>query len=315
MTDIRSMYLFRDQQVALDFQKMAAEGYIDTEFTMYGITCYQNGERHYLVSSDETRILDAIEKAIKKHMCVLPLQSLTETCPVPLGEKEMIAHDVKIHLAKRMQLLYPSIFLEQLQTFFDEDGKDWALPALANICKKTANTFSAERLVVVESLIVYAYQHKALSHAGYRDLCTWLEKEKENLQDDIIPKDIHCKTWYTLTYEDHPGHMKQLYNASREWTHHKKEKLESEGKIVAPIYSHTYWYNNETTVTDLRTKHAEHCKALLDEDYFQIVRSIASFPPAVDQKRFNAFLAECTEKYGHAANDALQAYGRYWRVC
>ena len=63
MTDIRSMYLFRDQQVALDFQKMAAEGYIDTEFTMYGITCYQNGERHYLVSSDGTRILDATAKS------------------------------------------------------------------------------------------------------------------------------------------------------------------------------------------------------------------------------------------------------------
>lgn len=105
---------------------------------MYGITCYQNGERHYLVSSDETRILDAIEKAIKKHMCVLPLQSLTETCPVPLGEKEMIAHDVKIHLAKRMQLLYPSIFLEQLQTFFDEDGQRLGTASIGEYMQKNS---------------------------------------------------------------------------------------------------------------------------------------------------------------------------------
>lgn len=314
MTDMRSMYLFRDQQVAMDFQKMAAEGYIDTEFTMYGTTYYKDGERHYMVSSNETRIIDFIEEAVRQHFCVMPLQSLTEICPVPLGEKERIAHDVKMRLARRMQLLYPETFMQRLQQFYVSEGQDWAKTLLGKMCKKIANTFSADKLSVVEALVVYAYQCKALTTTGYWELRTWLEKAKENLADDIIPKDILSKTWYTLTYDDRPGHMKQIYNASEEWTYHKKEKLEREGKIVAPIYSHTYWYNNEVAISDTRAQHATYCKKLLDEDYMQTVREIASYPPAVDQLQFAAFAAECEEKYGRAANEALRDYGRRWRM-
>lgn len=81
MTVKNAMNLFRDVQVAEEFHQMAAEGYIDTEFTMYATTWLDGGERHYLVSADEARVIDFLDGAVRTGIAPLPIRSLTETCP------------------------------------------------------------------------------------------------------------------------------------------------------------------------------------------------------------------------------------------
>lgn len=64
------------------------------------------------------------------------LRSLTETCPVPLGEKENIAHNVKLELARSLQQDYPLEFFQLLARFAAQDGDDAAVPLLKKWCKK-----------------------------------------------------------------------------------------------------------------------------------------------------------------------------------
>ena len=122
MTVKNAMNLFRDVQVAEEFHQMAAEGNIDTEFTMYATTWLDGGERHYLVSADEARVIDFLDGAVRAGIAPLPIRSLTETCPVPLGEKENIAHNVKLELARSLQQDCQSLFRRALDSGGSVDG-------------------------------------------------------------------------------------------------------------------------------------------------------------------------------------------------
>ncbi len=76
MTDLRKMSLFRDVQVALEFQQMAAQGYVDTEFTMYGTIYYTDDQRQYMISANAPRIIDFIDTDIDQGYLALPLCTL-----------------------------------------------------------------------------------------------------------------------------------------------------------------------------------------------------------------------------------------------
>ena len=141
MTVKNAMNLVRDVQVAEEFHQMAAEGYIDTEFTMYATAWLDGGERHYLVSADEARVIDFLDGAARAGIAPLPIRSLTETCPVPLGEKENIAHNVKLELARSLQQDYPLKFFQLLARFAAQDGDDAAVPLLKKWCKKLSIAF------------------------------------------------------------------------------------------------------------------------------------------------------------------------------
>ena len=117
---------------------------------------------------------------------------------MPLGEKENIAHNVKLELARSLQQDYPLEFFQLLARFAAQDGDDAAVPLLKKWCKKTVNRFSEELLTVVEALADMAWRRKSLTRESYRIFCDWAEKERENFAEDIIPKDVRAKTWYTL---------------------------------------------------------------------------------------------------------------------
>lgn len=314
MTDLRHMSLFRDVQVALEFQQMAEEGYLDTEFTMYGTVYYASGQRHYLVSANEEKIIAFVEAAPLQDIHPMPIQSLTEVCPVPLGEKETIAQDVKLRLARRLQMQYPLAFLELVETMADAANTDDARPLLETLCRQVQNTFDAERIALAEQLIALAYAGKVLRKDTMQKLLRTIAAEKENLEDDVIIKDLLQKTWYTLAYRETPGHINYVTNARRGWISHKKGALEEQGRIVAPIYQHTYWYNNQISSEAIKARHQERCAELLDEAYLQNVETIVHYPTALDEAAFRAACAFVQEQYGPQAQAALLLYGRRWHL-
>lgn len=314
MTDLKHMSLFRDVQVALEFQQMAEEGYLDTEFTMYGTIYYQDGQRHYLVSADEEKIIDFVEAAALQDIHPMPIQSLTEVCPVPLGEKETIAQDVKLRLARRLQAQYPLAFLELMEDLASVPNTDDARPLLETICRTVKNTFDREQIDLAQQLITLAYAGKVLQKDTCQQFLQFIAAEKENLQDDVTIKDILQKTWYTLAYQEAPGRIKYVTNARQAWIYHKKSALEEQGRIVAPIFQRTYWYNNQTTPEAVKTRHQEYCQTLLDAAYLQQVETIVRYPAALEAESFRTTCAAAKEQYGPQAAAALAEYGRRWHV-
>ncbi len=314
MTVKNAMNLFRDVQVAEEFRQMADEGYIDTEFNIYGTAYFAEGKRHYLISNNEDKILAMMDEAAHKGLAPMPLRTLIKTRHVPLGERENIAYEVKLELANILQEDYPLEFLQGFDTFVQVPGSDRAVPLLKDICKKTASIFSKEILAVTEQLIHYAYSRKTLSRTSYTAFEKWVAREKENFEEDTIPKDTLHKTWHTLTYVDSRGRLKHLTNARLEWTYHKKMKLEQEGKIVAPVYSKTYWYNNQISTDAIREQHDAYCKDVFDERYMQIVTDIANYAPTIDPAHYESAMKATSATYGAAAAEAMRVYGYTWNL-
>lgn len=61
-----------------------------------------------------------------------------------------------------------------------------------------------------------------------------------------------------------------------------------EGKIVAPVFAKTYWYNNQTDADSIRAQHVTHVQTLLDDDYMDAVQEIAGYPSVIDAQDFAA---------------------------
>lgn len=92
----------------------------------------------------------------------------------------------------------------------------------------------------------------------------------------------------------------------------KKIALEKEGKIVAPVYAHTYWYNNQNgMMEDTRDQHQALCRKLLDDEYWEAVREIAGYPAFISAEDLVGFLSECEQD---SETEALRYFGNVWRI-
>lgn len=64
------------------------------------------------------------------------------------------------------------------------------VPFLETLCRQVQNTFDAERIALAEQLIALAYAGKVLRKDTMQKLLRTIAAEKENLEDDVIIKDL-----------------------------------------------------------------------------------------------------------------------------
>ena len=274
MTDLRRMTAFRDVQLAEDFKKMAEEGYLDQEFTVYGIVYLKDGTRNYVISSDETLIWEQAQALLLQDIYPSPVTHLTKICHVPVGEEERISTEVKVALA---QMLSDDYSVEDLQRITVElrsiENPNLFLD-IQGYCKDVEGCFSAERIQLAKSLVELGYIHKNITEVQYRVLLDWLKYEEKNIQDDVVRKDLIEKSFYTLLYSDQKGRKKIVTNARKEWIYNKTVQLMQKGMIVAPFFTATYWYHYQSMLDQVKATHEEKAKQWMDDAYFSIVEKI-----------------------------------------
>lgn len=312
MTDLRRMSVFRDVQVAMDFQQMAAAGYIDTEFTMYGCAYWEAGKRHYVVSSEEGDVWQFIEDCKRLGRCPTPLQSLKKVCPVPLGQKEAIADEVKVSLAEQLQKDYSAEFMQAFAQLAEVPNSNTAYTLVQKAVQAVLSTFSEEKLRLAEDLLLLAYARKVLTQESFAQLGRVLAHERDNLLEDVVAKDILHRNFYTIMYEAAPNQHKMLTNARREWILQKKAKLQLEGKVVTPIYTGSYWYNNQQSLEAVKARHQEKCQQILSADYFAFVKAIHQCQGPFEKEALEAAVRDVGARYGGKALAMLEGYVRSW---
>ena len=314
MTDLRRMSMFRDVQAAMDFQQMASLGYMDTEFTMYGCAYWEHDQRQYVISSKEADIWRFMADGQKKGRYTTPIATLTKVCPVPLGQKEAIADQVKLALAQELQRDYPAAFWAEFAQAAATAAADTARPIVDAICRSAAASFSEEQLSWAEALLVLAYDSKVLSSDSYQAMRRQLAHERDKLWEDVAAKDILEKHFYTILYEDDQGRLKRLTNARWEWVCQKKSQLEKEGRLVTPIYAKTYWYNNQQTLDDVRAWHEAACDRILTADNYALIKAIADCPSPFQAEAYWSAGRSVRHRYGDKAWEMWQLYARRWHI-
>lgn len=312
MTDVMHMSEIRDVRLAQEFAQMAAQGYLDREFTMHGCAYWHEGERHYMISSQIEKIYDFCGRSNLIGRYPTPIMTLTKVSPVPLGQQEEIALDVKMQLARKLQESYPEGFFQLLDTLARSPNTNGAAEILRGLQRELQGTFSSERLGLFEGLVQLSFEAKVLSESGYLALVDWLREERANMAEDLLVKDLFERTFYGIAYEDKKGGIKYLSNACKETIWGKKISLEQEGVLTTPIFAKTYWYNYSYRLAQAQADFKRHLQQVLDSAYFQLVKSIHELPSALDQGLFQAQMQICATDFGQSSVQALQFYGRKW---
>jgi len=238
----------RDVQMAADVGKMAELAYFDVEFTMYGCAYLKNGKVHYRISSEAEDIYSFLESSVLEDIFPSNVLELTEKCPVPSGMRPFIAQEVKVKLARKLKALYPKEFFELLNKASEvHKSNSTLLHALHCQEDELEGLFDEEKLNMFEQMLQYIYFSRKISRKEYVYFVDWLKKERQNMDDTFVSKDLLEKHMYGIAYET-SDKVKYIVNAQHDRVCARAEKLRQEGKFVTPVYSKTYWYKHNMSL-------------------------------------------------------------------
>ncbi|HWQ74417.1 MAG TPA: hypothetical protein VN441_03815, partial [Syntrophomonas sp.] len=225
----------KDLQIAEDFSKMAEFGYLDKEFTMYGVAYLGTDEQmKYLISSKRDEIYRFMEMSAYQGVCPTPVSSYTEICPVPSGYEEDIALQVKFRLAKKLQQEYQKPLFEALREFAVVDGNDAAYELLVKEQEKVEDLCDRDILLIYEGLVDLAFKKKLLSLRSLHEFHRWINKIKKQMEDDLVVNDIQEKTLYGYVYQTEDGTLKYASNAQYESIYGFALETEAQGYQISP---------------------------------------------------------------------------------
>lgn len=303
---------FRDIQVAEDVGKKAELGYFDVEFTMYG-SAYWDGEMRYKISPNKEDIYYFIEEANLRDIYPSDVMAYTVKCPIPAGMKELIAQDVKLHLAKQLKKIYSKVYFDLVNDLAKRAVTDEAKKLLGQETEELEGLFAEESLRDFETLVEYCYKSKRLTKSSYEEFQQWLAEERRNMEDNSISKDIFEKTFYGLIYEE-AGEIKYRINAQAGYIYEKMYAAEREGKVVFPIASRTYWYNHSYRLEDAKDDFTKVVVSRFDSKYREKLAGLRGGQSPIEKAEYHELLEKIKEQYGKEAADTLLRYGYRWGV-
>lgn len=305
----------RDMQIAQDFSAMAEMGYLDKEFTMYGAAYLGiDDEMKYIISSKQDEIFRFSEMSAYHQICPSPVRCYAEICPVPSGYEEDIAQQVKFRLAKRLQQDYKKPLFESLNHFAQIDGNDAAYDLLFEEQEKIEGLFDRDTLAIFEGLVDLAYQKKLLSQRSLNEFTKWMKKIKQQMEDDLVIRDILEKTFYGYAYRIQNGRLKYIINAQHETIFASVLKAQDQGYRPSPIFNKTYYYNYKYTLDDVRNDFNQRIKTLLDEEYIEKISALYEMPSGINSQEFENLMDSYKEKDDHYAIEILDYFGNKWNV-
>ena len=301
----------RDVLVAEQVGKMAALGYFDVEFTLYGCAYYQAKEDmvYYKVSSSAEKLYRYLD--IAPHFDIFPsnVECLTLKCPVPLGEKETIESKVKHHLARRLQQKYPKSFFLRLSKIAKQVQNNSAVPILWKLADEIEGHFEEAQLKQFETLLYYAYSCRKIGGQEYNELLEWLQEEYDNMLASVINQDVYEKTFYGIAYENNDT-INYYSNAQFDYVYRKIETLEKEGKFVSPLFTKHYVFKKQTELRDKAQQFKKELCLRYTETYMKELHVLR----AIGYMREEIFAMGEDVCTNEACKETLKRYATHWAI-
>ena len=291
---------------------MIEMGCFAQEFTVYGSAYYEAGQRRYIVSSDEAKIVDFVQSPTHAGGFPTPLSQLTMSVVVPSGCAEEVGRAVKKRLARELAKYYPLGYFQLAAKLLDTPPNAQAESDLLAMRQSLEGVFEEDRLQLFEGLLDFAYHKKNVTELTNRELRRWLERTRGEMADDGRQRDRFSKTFYGFVYFKPDGTPAQDINVCRELIYRHRQQWQRQRIIMTPVLSKTYWYNYSCTVQELRAQFAEHLAAVFDECYLTLWQRLRAIPSAVRPAVFQDAQQQAGAAYGQPAREALEAIG--WRL-
>ncbi|MBQ2995163.1 MAG: hypothetical protein IJD56_06660 [Peptococcaceae bacterium] len=307
------MVAIRDMVVANDIAEMAALGWFPHEFIVYGCCYIEDGTLYYKVSSQDTELYHFKEECLKKNIYVSPVVELLNRVSVPSGMQDEYMLKTKLKLAKKLQREYDAEFMNRFSLMAEQDGNDSAAELLYNLKHKLIGCFERELLVLVESIIEYAFAQKKLRRATYEELAKWLDYTYSQMEDDVVIQKNFKRTFYGFAYKTETGAVRYFANASEREVYKKKEELYCKGVTSTPILKKVYYYNSQPNLASVRNEFLEVLKGWMDEEYWWYLEQIDEMPAGISGQKIEAMMQNISEQ-DQRLKDHLLYYKTLWQL-
>ncbi len=305
----------RDLRITDDVGKMYELGRFDREFALYGFACLDRGKSHYIISARPEKIADLVQKCLRHGRHPSAIKELHENRQVPSGTREAIAQNLKLQLARALRQAYPEAFLMLLEDYDQVVRTNEAAPLLQRLRTEVEGVFDQTQLALFEGLLVKAYSSALLDKETYLELAAWLARERADMEDDVVVRDVLEQTFYGIAYEKEAGRWVYQINAHREVLCKRCFEMEQKGKLVTPLWSEVCGYNYEYKLTAARKDFAQALSGVYDDVYLETLRHLRQR----SQKEAQAAdllekMAQIYAAFGQEAAELWRFYGCHWAI-
>lgn len=160
--------VLRDVQVAEEIRSMAALGKFPKEITAYGLVYYKNGQRHYMISTDATKLICFLNDTTNQQFFPTPIEHCAERLAIPEGYETEAIQAIKLKLARQMQAAYPVAAFIQLEKIGRALPDDSLEKPLQRYRLQLEGEFSTEKIRAFLSLCTKCYLRKNISLFVYQ---------------------------------------------------------------------------------------------------------------------------------------------------
>ena len=173
--------------------------------------------------------------------------------------------------------------------------------------------FEADELQLYELMVRQSCQKKLVVDKHRQQAWDWLEKNRNQMEDDIVIKEKNERTFYGILYLKADGTYGNKINLELERVMQEKITLEHDGVLVSPVLHKTFWYSEPQQLPLLRGRFTDWMKALAGNRLKEMLKQLQSFTAPVSAAVYQQMLAKAEQLPGESQY-AMQWYSRVWNV-
>ena len=265
------MPVLRDKHAADEVRMMASLGMYPQEITVYGLSYFNNGERHYLLSTVQRNLIDFLNNAANEQYYPSDIYIYSESKMIPEGYSGEITNTVKAAAGKRLQQMYPAqVFrlLEEMHSFqatvnLDEDFRQMRA--------QLEPIFDLGSIEAFRELCVRAFLRKNMTEAVYQSLDLWCEKRIAAIESYLPPLKDKEKTFYGFAVVSESG-ITCFINANLDVIYRERLDYERRGIMVTAICKKQFLYERQESLQSLRKCMEEEIRKIYDERMLDLLK-------------------------------------------
>lgn len=307
------MGISRDEYCAQRIGFIAEMGCMEEEIIVFGCCYLEQGKVKYRVSDNKDEIYQFLLNASNLGVFPTPVHELTVRQLIPTDGKDEVLYQVKRKLAQKLKTLYPAEYFAQMKMFVEQEPNNEAWPLLEQLREDMEGLFEADELHLYEMLVRQCCQKKLLDDKHKQQAWDWLEKNRNQMEDDIVVKEKNERTFYGILYLKTDGSYGSKINLELERVLQEKIALEHDGVLVSPVLRKTFWYRESQELSGLRGKFTDWLKALAGERLKVLLEQLQAFAPAVDAVAYQQMMEQAAQ-LPQESQYAMQWYSKVWNV-
>ncbi len=309
--DYNQTAVLRDVQVAQEIRSMAALGKFPKEITAYGLVYYQNGQRYYMLSTEQAKLIRFLNETANQAFFPTLIDSHTERLAIPEGFEEDVIRAVKLQLAQNLAKDYPQQAFACLLEVSQAAPNDSAEDALWHYRRRLESIFDAEKIRAFAAICTRAYLRKNCTLAAYQALSAWCAKRLLQLESFVPPVGQRDKRFYGLAVLKDNRLERCIINANLSCIYQEKLALEQQGFLTTIWHQYNFAAPKQESLSGIHAQMTAILEKIYDADLIALMEQIEQAPAVIDPLRFAQAMDELTALGKKAA--ALGAYyGQRW---